>query len=230
MYLNSIYISADPELVERYRGGFVGRFNSEVCCITTHYEKLVWRKVNTVNTGAVVFVFTDSIKSPPTEYGVHNCKWPFPFVDYMGSSTPQKKRMILDALHAALLWISKKEQWDSSAFKEAHQQILRNDLQYEGMSKRSWLSPNRRFRAKIHFNFNLDEVAFSVVLLRARSAHEVSRMPLGKVKPFEDALSCVDKAAWISPTQFQVKSSPNSFVRFEWTADFSEAISAIAGG
>lgn len=225
MYLKDIYIEADPELVERYRGGFVARFNTEVCCITEHYKQLIQRKIQTRDSTAVRFLFTDLIGSPPSTYGVHNCKWPFRVDRYIVASIPEKKRMIFDALHSALQWIAEHECWNVEPLVQAREQMLQLDLRFEATSSRSWISPSRSYRAKIQFAYDIDRVEFTALLLRARSPDVLAQKPIGMVRPHLQALDCASSAAWVSPTEFRVRSAPHLFMRCEWTIDFSDAIS-----
>ena len=67
MYLRDIAVSADEEIVERFRGGFVHKFGRDTCCIEELYLKLIRRKVKTPDTAKVGFTFTDLINGPPDD-------------------------------------------------------------------------------------------------------------------------------------------------------------------
>jgi hypothetical protein len=75
---------------------------------------LLKKKIQTRDCRTVGFVFTDLIEGPPATYGVLSCQWPFRFAEYTAASKFDKKRMILDALHAAMQWICEKEGWMSN--------------------------------------------------------------------------------------------------------------------
>jgi hypothetical protein len=229
MYLKHVYIKPDSKLVERFRDGFVGRFRDEVCCITEHYAQLIRGKIELRDTAAVQFVFTDSIESAPETYGLHNCLWPFPFKKYAQASNPDKKQLIFDALDRAMNWLSQREGWPRQPILDAKSEMLRSSLRYEGVSKRSWLDPSRFYRCKIHYDFEIDRVYFTAILLDARSKNEVARKPIGDVKAGIQALDCAGSATWISANEFQIKSAPHVFARHEWVVNFSDIIKVNSG-
>jgi hypothetical protein len=102
--------------------------------------------------------------------------------------------------------------------------MLKVNLKYDGVSKRSWLSPDKRYRAKIHFDFDLDQVQFTAILFRARSSQELTRKPFGTVKPCMTPSIYASNVSWISPTKLQVLPLDVLFSTLVWTIDFSDEI------
>ena len=118
MYLRDIAVYADEEIVERFPSGFVGWFHRESCCITELYLSLIYRKIVTADTVKVNLVFLDQMRFAPSIrrlLGMADGTWCFDFSSYAETNELGKKRMMLDALHAALLWIGKERGWDTQA-------------------------------------------------------------------------------------------------------------------
>ena len=226
MYLREIAIHADHAIVERYKGGFVQRFGEETTCVTELYAHLIHRKVSVEDTSKVCFEFTDEADGPPESWGVCRCPWPFDFARYVESDAPAKKRMILDAMQEALLWLASQEGWVTEPFVEAYEEMIRRDLMLETFAKKSWVSPNGKYRVRIWFNYDLEGIELTAVLFRNRSRREIARKPLGSARPFYGCLHYyLEVGEWTSDTTFVLR-SPSTFTRETWTADFSEEIEA----
>lgn len=65
LYLRDLNIGADPEIVERYKGGFVNKFGRDASCITELYCYLIRRKIVTNDEPFVALTFTDTAGSLP---------------------------------------------------------------------------------------------------------------------------------------------------------------------
>ncbi len=223
MYLSEVDIGADHEIVERYQGGFVQKFSRDHCCITEPYRALISRRVQTQSTRKINLTFTDTMKSPPPfSPGVCAYRWPFDFSQYVPAATRAKKEQILTTLTQAMLWLASHEDWDPLPFQEAHDQIVARDYECDGLSKRSWASPNGKFRVRIYLNLELEAVELCAVLYENRSPREIGRVPLGTGLPF---LGCFKAYAshgkWQSDCCFQLQSDASTYWTHEWQADFS---------
>ena len=145
LYLRDISIYADPAIVTRFASGFVGWFHCETCCITEAYRLMLRKTVATPDTTKVGLTFTDPKKSAPSirlcGLGVVDALWPFLFAQYVEGEDVQKKRMILDELHSALLWIAKERGWDPAGLEECHAEIVRRNFRLERLDEKKLGGP-----------------------------------------------------------------------------------------
>jgi hypothetical protein len=212
VYLRDIDVYADETIVTRFPSGFVGWFHRETCCITQPYIAVLGKKVFTPDTGKVFLTFTDPKESTPRicrcELGVLEAEWPFLFARYAEGDDVQKKCMILDGVHSAVLWVGKERGWDVRSLAECRDEIIRRDFVFEGWSKKSWASPDRKFRAKIGFQFELRRVDL-VLGVFDRKGREIGRKPLGWAVPQTGVLYHVLKAngTWTNENIFQIQSA-----------------------
>ncbi|MBN1591547.1 MAG: hypothetical protein JW888_18680 [Pirellulales bacterium] len=221
MYLRDINLSADDAIVERFKGGFVAQFFREASCISILYMELISRQIVTEKTPSVVaFKFTDELLEPPEKWAIGGCSWPFDFAKYVQSTPSVKKRMIVDALQAALLWMASKMDWPLKPFETAYEEAIRRDLVLERMAKKSWVSPNKQYRVRVFFRYDLEGVELAAVLSKNRSSNELARLPLGVALPYHGCLAdYLSDGRWTSNTEFILQSG--SFIRERWVADFS---------
>src|SRR5262249_36186984 len=91
---------------------------------------------------------------------VADVRWPFDFSTYATLEDPGKKQQLLQALRAALLWLAAERGWETAPLQEAHAELLRRALIFEGFSKKSWRSPCRKRRVKIGFSHGLRSIHF----------------------------------------------------------------------
>jgi hypothetical protein len=184
-YLRDIEVYADAIIVTKVPSGFVGWFHRETCCVAELYLGLLWRRVATPDTAKVNLVFTEQegfVPSVRQLIDVADARWLFRFSEYVERDVAEKKHMILDALHSALLWIAEERKWDASSLEECRAEVICRNLSYEGLSKKSWLSPNPKYRAKVGFRYGLRAVDFFVVIFDRRG-REIGNKPLGAVVP-----------------------------------------------
>jgi hypothetical protein len=229
MYLRALDIWADESIVDRFAGGFCHRFHRETCCIADLVSKLLWKQVITEDTPKLVFVFTDRRACPDARTLTGDtCKWPFDFAKYVDSDTLGKKRQIIDTLYEALLWIAAQRRWPCEPFDEAYRSACKRNLVYDGFGKKSWVSPDGRYRVRVFFRYELEGVELYAVLYRNRSVTELCRRQLGRGVPDIGCLwNYLDEGKWRSETVFQLRSKG---IRGEvWTADFSSAVIDLRG-
>jgi len=177
-----------------------------------------------------MFMFSDLTTAPPENVYTMNCVWPFDFSRYSElaqiDSEPirgQRKRMILDALQEGLLWMSSQLGWEQQPFVDAHAAALERNLVLQATLKKSWVSPNKRFRAYVHFVLDSNGVVFEAVLHRNRTKQEVARKHLCTVEAY---LGCVREYAgevkWSNTTTFSMTTTSAHFTRQHWEVDFRE--------
>jgi hypothetical protein len=185
LYLRDIAVYADETIATRFPSGFVGWFHREACCITELYVSLLWRKLKTPDTAKVNLVFTEHegfVPSVRQLINVADAKWLFGFSLYAAQDAVGKKQMMLDALHSALVWISEERGWDVGAFEECYAETIGRNLTLEGWSKKGWISPNRKYKAKVGFCFGLRAVDFFIGVFD-KNGREIGRKLLGSVVP-----------------------------------------------
>ena len=220
MYLRDIAVVADKRIDERLGDGFARRFSDETGCIEELYLSLTWRQVRTEDLAKVMFYFTDEIDSPPDKVFPMRCFWPFDFTRYQTLDAEAKKRVILDTLQEAILWLGGKLGWDTGPLHAAYAEALRRNLTLEGLVRKSWPSPDGKYRMRVYFRFDLDAVYLEAVLFRNRSKREIARKPLGTGRPYPGCMTEYSaEGVWTTPTSFELRSS--DFLQQVWRADFS---------
>jgi hypothetical protein len=225
MYLRDIAVHADDAIVERYKGGFVQRFHREASSVVEPYLAEIYRKVITDNSAKVGWTFTDELTEPP-EYSPGCCfyPWPFDFSAYTASPTNYaKQKLILATLHNALLWIADREGWAIAPFEAAFNAIIDRNFKFVGYLKKSWLCPQKRFRARLYFDWQLDGIGLFAVLSRNRGKMELARVQLGTAIPMAGILhEYLNAGKWKSCTKFAV--IPSLLFHKEWVVDFADPI------
>lgn len=229
MYVSDIEMYADDAIVERYKAGFVGRFHGHTCCVVEAYRALLSRKIDGGEIWKIICIGTDTIAEPPgtSEYdatdGIITVSWPFDFSEYVASDPHAKKRLILEAINAACLWTAGQRGWDCGPFETAYETILGRDLDFEGFSKKSWVSPSKKYRARIFFEFQLEAVKLTAVLFKNRTKQEVARRYLGKGIPTPGCLhGFLRIGKWNSENEFVLMLQ--GFWAKQLTADFSDVM------
>ncbi|MCA9228186.1 MAG: hypothetical protein KDA47_21335 [Planctomycetales bacterium] len=227
--LREIGISADSRIAERFRGGFVREFESEASCIAELYLFLIRDKVKTDKTRKVLLFFTDLQTGPPPEVRPIRCLWPFDFSDYIAADAREKKQRVLDALHAGMLWLAENCGWAPQPLEDAYVEAVARDLTLKASLKKTWPSPDRRYRVRVDFRFDIDAVYLDAVLTKYHGSQEVARLKLGKARPYRGCMFDYGaEGEWTAPTVFELRST--SFIKEKWTVDFSNAIAGDAYG
>jgi hypothetical protein len=225
MYLSDIDVHADHAIVDRFKDGFVSKFHQQACCVVELIRYLIRKRVVTKDTRKLAFTFTDVIDRPPDTLVELDCKWPFDFSRYASLADPfERKRLIVDALHAALSYAAERLGTSAEPFAEAYREAFRRNLVLGGFSKASWVSPDARHRVRAFFVFDIDGVHLHAVLYKNRSKLELGRIDLGVGVSQTDCLEYyLTNGCWLSDSVFQLSST--DFIRRSWEADFSELIS-----
>jgi hypothetical protein len=229
MYLRDLAVYADKIIFTRFPSGFVAAFHRETCCITDLYCSVLGKRVATPDTVKANVLFTEhngSVPSVSQFIHVADAKWPFRFSQFADGDDFEKKQMILEAVHSALLWIASERRWDVGGLEECHAEIIRRNLSFNGLSKKSWLSPNRRYRARLGFIYELRKVDF-VVGVFDRRGREIGRKSLGSIVPEMGILHGVMKGngTWVTDSVFRLQTgSPYLRVPKFWEVDLSDLL------
>lgn len=228
MYLRDIGISADHAIVERFRGGFVGRFSTEVVCVVELFlSQLPPRTLDSGNFAKVHFYFTDEIDTPPEKghvkelIDVLTLPWPFDFATYVNAEPYAKKMMTLDSMTAGLRWLGRLYNWKVALVDQTYGRCLEHDLRMQAFLKQSWLSPCKRYRVRVFYTCDIDEMTLEAVLYKNRSRKELARVPLGSDIP-SPAAALYAEGKWIEQTMFTLKTG--SWRTDTAKADFSQHV------
>jgi hypothetical protein len=229
IYLRDIAVYADEKIATRFPSGFVEWFHREACCITELYVSLLWRKVLTPDTAKVNLVFVEQegfVPSVRQLIKVADAKWLIRFSEYAEKDAVGKKRMILDGLQSALVWIAEERGWNVGAFDACYAEAIRRNLTFEGWSKKSWASPDRKYRARVGFCFGLRAVDFFVGVFDKRG-REAGRKPLGSVVPEMGIAHPIltGTGKWNAANMFRLQIADVHFrLPKTWEADLSDLV------
>ena len=174
------------------------------------YLSHVARKVRTEGTAKVVVVLRPATThAVPSGHGadVLHLDWPFDFEKLNGSEDGQKKRILLDNLHNALLWLARTHRWATLPFEQAHSASLDAKLVFSGwLLKRPVRHPNLPVGANCYFEFVNDRIDVHAVVLAPRKG-EVGRKHFYSTGTRYDApRRLIDRLVWVS--QNKVKTFP----------------------
>jgi hypothetical protein len=189
----------------------------------SHQEKKNFR---TDEAHAVFVQFSEQVSKPPDRIlPVAGVLWPFDFETYFTATDALKKKQIVgESLHNALVWIANKMGWPVAPFDEVYKEARNQEFTLSGISKKAWTSPNKRFKVRIAFTFDVHGVDLWAVLFRNRSTQELARLPLGIGPPLPNCLiDYLDTGEWISQSEFELRSG--SFIGEKWRANFSDVLS-----
>lgn len=197
--------------------------------MTEFYVGLLRKSVTTTDTVKVSLRFVENGGNAPSVrqlLSVALAMWPFPFVEYVERDDLGKKRMILDAVQAALLWIAELRQWDTQRLKDCYDTILVHNLTFERWSKKSWRTQNPKYRLRVGFSFELRSIDFFVGLFD-RKGIEIGRKDLGSVVPEEGIVNEVlnGNGAWVRDHFFRLRIASSCFYAPRaWKVDLSDLL------
>lgn len=234
MYLRDIAIYADESVAENRKNGFVARFHRDSCGIVDHYRHCLGRSVKTLSTAKVLLLLKDvsvlkafQVKGEgdvkASEGGTLICMCPFEFAQYECGDVPVKQRLLCGVIQGALHFLSLSYGWSHDAIASAYEAVIASDFTFQGMLPETWLSPDRKHRIRIWFEWELEWIRLYGVLFRNRSSTELSRHFLAKIVPENGILRhVICKGKWISSRRFRLESG--LFFGNAWTVDFSDTL------
>jgi len=160
--------------------------------------------------------------------------WPFSFDRYSVLSAFEKKHMLLDTLHAAVVWLAEHESWDVEPLQAAYSFAIAHKLENAFFWKdgKSWRSPDGRFKARLYYTFGT-ETAEVYAVIYDKGNKEIG-WKLLKQERAGDAiiLDIIGKCEWASATSFVLRPRVKVFGgKNKWTCkttDLDERPSQIA--
>jgi hypothetical protein len=147
----------------------------------------------------------------------------FDFAAYRAGSNDDKRRLLVELLNTVCLYTARTRAWDLAPFDAAYKEALNRKCKLEEFGRRTWLSPDRKHRARVSYVCDIDCTWLTCVLTKSNSRAEIARKPLGKALPGAYALqAALGEGEWISRSTFELRDEAYSQGR--WRADFSDVM------
>jgi hypothetical protein len=228
MYLREIAIHADPAIVDRFPGGFVSAFHRDACCVAESLTHRLSRKLKSEDISKLQFNFTDVVDSPPQRLTALNILWPFGFATYQSTSGLEEKKLQIGAsMQDAMHWVASIVGWERSIIQSAFAESIARRFVLEVFSKRLWISPSRRFKARVFARLDIKSIEFYAVLFKANQKQEQSRCLMGTTLPEIGAVdNFVRGARWLSDTTFSLTPESYPYPADKLTVDLSDLMVA----
>jgi len=221
VYLSHILVQAEDKCAETFANQFVPRFHWASCLVSELYSKEVYarREIRAPNWGLWI-VCCDPADDLPAMKSPYECRWPVDFTTYVDADSDHSKRSyMLETMHEACLWVAGQHSWPAVVFEQAHRAVLDHGFRFSGLVGRPYPSPNKRFTARIHCDYEIEWIYYSAVLCRYRSKKEIAKISLGKLRPGVGRVAGdVKGGRWVGGNRFVLGSQ----FHYDWVADFSE--------
>jgi hypothetical protein len=151
--------------------------------------------------------------------------WPFNFGALEGVDDATKKRVLLDALHAALHWLAVKHGWNETPFAEAYAATLADKLIFRGtLIAKPVMSPDGSFSATCRFEMRNENI-FVFLVLKDRNGAIIADAPVYSTMTRYDAIRrLVGRLRWISNRRIRIEAGTTSWGETDHLVDISELI------
>lgn len=179
MILRVITSGADHEIVERFRDRLVQRFLFHQQCVTWPYSTCIKGHIRNSSCVQMCIVFSDRFeeRKPSDPFYPSDVKWPFDFASYVEATDDQKKRQILESIHAACLWAAGVNDWDVSPFNDARDRLLASNLRHLIVSRKGLRVEGLPTKVRIGVQMDLEQLEVYAIARRRRNAED-QRVPL----------------------------------------------------
>ena len=189
----------DVEL-EGEAGAAALQLRLEARCVTALYERC-FEGLRTEKTWKVLVECVPFLaeRPPPLDkLGVAVVQVEFEWDDYREESDRAKKERVLAALQEGVLSICEAWGWPAEPFENAHQRVFDLDFVNRGIWKKPKSSPNRRLRAEIEYEHEMDRFTLTMVV-RDREGSVRKRELLIEERPSEFAFDKhLGQLKWLS--------------------------------
>jgi hypothetical protein len=227
-YLRDLGVRADPAIVDEF-GGLVGRFNRNATCISERFRyglsgkqisigiPRIWLKLVDHRMGSIDFPKRGDLR------GAGECRWPFDFMLYQDETDLNKKLMIESVLHECLTTVGSEWDWDLTLIRQIHDEFVSEKFTFSRECKASWPSPDSKFRVRVAFDWQLDQICFQARLYRNRSSVLIVSKELGWLRPSIGQLDNTvgqKNGSWASSTEFVLQTS--DFAQKKMSVDFTQ--------
>jgi hypothetical protein len=195
MKLRDVSVSADSTYERRKD------FNLETHCISSLYLSYLPDVDSGPFKKAIVRAAmkqSTKVTSIETMIDVALVQRQFDFDLYWKAPKAERKKMVLDLLHAGLLDLARHFDWGADAFRAAHDRAMAVGLDNSGFWKKPVHSPNRQLTAQVFYSFDVDGIDIFVVF-RSRDSREIDRLLAVKTPPHDMYLAAaLGRLKWIS--------------------------------
>ncbi|MEZ6057628.1 MAG: hypothetical protein R3C01_13085 [Planctomycetaceae bacterium] len=144
-------------------------------------------------------------------------RWPFDFSRYVSATNLEKKRMMLEGLHAASLWVAEQMCWNTAPLQAAYETLLKADCEWSYVSKKQWLSPDRTLKVRVAVDLDIPMHHLMLNVYQPRTESIIKRIPLRLLHPINSpSYFNVKNGRWVSNDQFAFQDGyhPETFVDF----------------
>jgi hypothetical protein len=176
------------------------------------YLSHIYKKVRTDSVAKIVIqlVPKEQIASPrDAAADVLFLHWPFDFGALSNVDDATKKRLLLDQIHAALVWLAAKNAWDRGPFDDAYEKSIASGLVFRGLILRHWVRhPTLPISANGEFEFDSAKVHVYVVLRRPDGT-ELGRKYAYWTPVREDVVRLLlDRLEWAGTNKKKIRTVP----------------------
>ena len=190
------------------------------------YLDRLGRSVETDGVAKVVVEFTPV----PTEAAERGDQaifvtWPFDFGRIDRLAPAERKRALLNELHAASLWAAVRHGWETGPFEHAHAACLAAGIVFDGWLLRTDVPhPRLKLGANGYFRFGDEHVDVHVVL-RERPDREVGRKLAFRTPVRYDVVRrLLGSLSWAGPEVIRLTPSRLAFGEAEHVLDVSDIL------
>ena len=201
---------------------FQKSFNSEMWCTSEMFWRILNRsKINTEGIRKIAIVLGDE-KSVNKFGPVFQINQKIDFESYFAMNSFDRKKFILDLLHANLLDYSNQIGIDKDALIDTYNECLNKRILNRWLLKDKFVrSPNHQFYGGIECIWELDKfVAFGVIFNKDKQ--EVFRKPLVEKEPYFGDFIYLAKSGWVEDSFFLQSNGGE-----KWAFQFDPSMSKI---
>ena len=150
----------------RTRGKWeIRHFENQTRCIATsfirslgHYRNEDTKKIN------IMCTKEEKHKRISTVLDICEVHMKFDYDEYMTGSLLEKKRLILETIMLAVRKVADSKKWDIEPFEKVYEQIIEANYVSEWVWKKPKQSPDRKHKAKLFLQHELDEITMSIIV------------------------------------------------------------------
>jgi hypothetical protein len=154
--------------------------------------------------------------------------WPFRF-DLHRAAGPEleARRLVLDALHSALVWYARQSGWVEELFVKAYAECLQCDIVYrDWLLPRSVKSRDRTHAVNVMCEYKEDHIDIVAVLF-SKDGQEIRRVPVYEhIIHYDQRRQMVDRIAWHAKRRVRIY--PGSWLLSVYDVDFNTGVAEVA--
>ena len=151
MFLHDLVISAEKVVSEannrELRHSYLS-FQRHTFCVTDLYLQVLGNRLETNDAAKLIITVASNATNDPLLIPllpkVWEMEWSFALSRYLDFNIHEKKKAILDHLHAALMYAVQHKEWNKDVLYRTYENLVCRNIENAGFMKsgRMWLSPN----------------------------------------------------------------------------------------